>query len=251
MTIKIVRVASAFAVGLGLSGCALTPAATQPTTSAALATATPLGVSGELGGTPDAGIVAQRVGGNDLQQPSTNDSINVRPTSTAVGRTTPAVLTPQDTATATVVPTPQDTATASATVRPTGTATVVPTPVIVAPIHLTEAEIGGGKLQPHYWTNTPAIVFSLGAAPGTSPGLRPQVEVEPLARPYTGKPTAEGAPLAPDRPGSGYHPGTGLPEGGYHWQARLGDDQGHAGPWTDISRGRPSGWIAHRLRPRW
>jgi hypothetical protein len=104
--------------------------------------------------------------------------------------------------------------------------------VILAPTHLAQAELGGGKLLPHYWTNTHAVVFSLAAAPGTTAGLYPQVEVQPLGHPYGGKPTAQGSPVPPNGPGSvTVQVGT-WPEGPYHWQARLSDGAGHNGPWA-------------------
>jgi hypothetical protein len=61
--------------------------------------------------------------------------------------------------------------------------------------------------------------------------------VEPLSHAYTGKPTASGAPLTPDTPGTVVIVVSNLPEGSYHWQARLSDGQGHNGPWVDYYDG--------------
>ena len=141
--------------------------------------------------------------------------------------------TPQPTQTSTSIPA----ATPTQTPMPRKTATAVPTPVIMAPVNLGEAELGGSKLYARYWTNTKAIIFSMGAAPGTTPGMRPEVELEPLSRPYTGKPTASGAPLTPDAPGTITIAVSNVPEGAYHWQARLSDGQGHNGPWVDFYNG--------------
>jgi len=130
---------------------------------------------------------------------------------------------------------PSDTPIPSAT--HTYTPTPVPTPVILGPAQLAEREIGGGKLLPRYWTNTPAIVFTMSAASGSAPATRPEVEVLPVARAFTGTPTAEGAPMQPGQPGSVTLSVATLPQGAYHWQARLSDGNGHNGPWVDYYNG--------------
>ena len=109
--------------------------------------------------------------------------------------------------------------------------------MILAPVQLAEAEVGGGKLLPRYWTNTRAVAFSMAAAPGTTAGMRPQVEVVRLSQPYKGVPTAAGQALSPDQAGEVIVPVGSLPEGAYHWQGRLADDRGHSGPWTDYYQG--------------
>lgn len=113
----------------------------------------------------------------------------------------------------------------------------MPTPVVLAPLHLKEEELGGGTLLPRYWTNTPAIVFSMAVAPGSAPALRPEVEVRPVAKAFTGSPTAEGAVLVPGQRGSVTVNVSHLPEGAYHWQGRLSDGAGHNGPWVDYYAG--------------
>ena len=121
--------------------------------------------------------------------------------------------------------------------------------MILAPASLGRAEVGGSRLFPRYWTNTTAIVFSMAAAPGTSPGMRPEVEIEPLAKPFTQEPTAEGALIPPNHAGTvtvEVAPGRDI----YHWQARLADDHGHAGPWVDYYQGPAFRIDRTRLRRR-
>lgn len=205
-------VATQVAAAVAATVSALTPGTTpsgQTTDQPPQGNGTPQGTGTPRGG-PDTPATATRA---DTAQPA--------PTGTRAGaaQSTPTATPPAPTATATATRTP------------------APTPVILAPIHLAEAELGGGKLLPHYWTNTHAVVFSLVAAPGTSPGLYPQVEVQPLDHRYTGRPTAQGAPMPPGSAGTvSIQTGT-WPEGPYHWQARLSDGAGHNGPWADYYQG--------------
>lgn len=151
--------------------------------------------------------------------------------------------TPSPRPSVTASPRPTDTATprpsATASPRPSSTpsSTAVPTPVILAPVDLSQTEFGGSKLYPRYWTNTKAIVFGMTAAPGTSAGMRPEVEVEPLARAFTGQVTAEGALMPPNHAGTVLVDVRAWAEGPYHWQARLTDDHGHRGPWSVYYQG--------------
>jgi hypothetical protein len=108
--------------------------------------------------------------------------------------------------------------------------------VLLAPVHLAERETGGGKLYPHYWTNTTAVVFSLQVPAGVTLGVRPQIEVEPLGKSYTGIPTAEGPALLPGQPGEITLQAHSLAEGAYHWQARLADGA-FRGPWANYYDG--------------
>jgi lipoprotein-anchoring transpeptidase ErfK/SrfK len=165
-----------------------------------------------------------------------------RPPSPVRGGPGPAPTgTPVDPGQPTATPTTPAPSSTSTHPIPTSTATPTrtpaPTPVILAPIRLAEAEVGGGKLFPRYWTNTHAIVFTLAAAPGTTAGLYPQVEVQPLGRLYTGKATAQGAAMPPNAPAAVTIQVATLAEGPYHWQARLSDGAGHNGPWADYYAG--------------
>jgi hypothetical protein len=167
---------------------------------------------------------------------ATSPSAPRAPRAMSSATTAPAphmTATPMPRATATRVPS----ATASPVPTSTPSVTPVPTPVILAPIDLAQAEVGGTKLYPRYWTNTKAIAFNMAAAPGTSAGMRPEVEVETLSHPFTGRATAEGALMQPNHAGSVVVDLSTWVDGPYHWQARLADDRGHAGPWADYYQG--------------
>lgn len=214
MQIRTIR----FAVSLipfVLSGCALNP---QSGTS---------GAARPAQGSPAPAQVAQSSGAGQAAPTSGIIFATETGTVTAVPDVTAATGTPAASFTAT----PTGTTTATATTTP------VPTPVILAPVGLAEAEIGGSRLLPRYWTNAHAIRFTVAAAPGTAPGLRPEVEIEPLEHPYTARPTVAGSALIPNQPGTVIAAIDALPEGAYHWQARLTDGTGHAGPWTDYYAG--------------
>ena len=130
------------------------------------------------------------------------------------------------------------TATSSSASHPSPTAspTPVPTPMLLAPVHLQQRENGGGKLAPRYWTNTGAVVLTVGSPNGTSPGLRPQVELEPLRTPYNGIPSGEGQALLPGETTAITVAINGLAEGAYHWRARLVTGPWR-GPWADYYPG--------------
>ncbi|HVA93199.1 MAG TPA: L,D-transpeptidase family protein [Chloroflexota bacterium] len=217
-------------IPLFLAGCSVIPSTSG---SSAPATPAPAMVATQVAMDVQATIAAR--------SPTTDPPPGV-PTATPFrGGAGPTPQGGAPTPTITVAPTGTSTTLPSATPAPsasrTNTPTVIPTPVILSPIHLAEQEIGGGKLLPRYWTNTPAIVFSLGAPSGTAPATRPEVEVEPLSRAFTGTPTGVGSPLQPGLPGSVTIAVSKLPEGPYHWQARLSDGNGHTGPWVDYYNG--------------
>jgi hypothetical protein len=125
-------------------------------------------------------------------------------------------------------------ATRTSTAVPTDT--LVPTPILLAPVSLAEHEAGGGKLAPRYWTNTSAVVLTVGAPTGGSAGVVPQVELEPIASAYNGLPSGQGMPLLPGQTTAITVPVSQLPEGAYHWRARLALDKAR-GPWADYYNG--------------
>ncbi len=137
---------------------------------------------------------------------------------------------------------PSDTprASATATTKPTSTriptATPVPTPMLLAPVGLSEREAGGGKLAPRYWTNASAVVLTVEAPAGGTAGALPQVELEPLNSPYNGLPSGQGMPLLPGQTTAITVSVSQLPEGAYHWRARLALDKWR-GPWSDFYDG--------------
>ncbi len=145
------------------------------------------------------------------------------------GAVTSTVASSSDTST--VAPSATRPPSSTPTPAATATATPVPTPVLLAPTKLAEREIGGGTLLPRYWTNTSAVVFTVAAPPGVTLGLRPQIELAPLARPFDGLPTAEGQALPATQIGQITVDVGKLPEGAYHWRARLTDGK-YRGPWA-------------------
>ena len=205
--VKIVSIAAATLAALILSGCTAIPGTSQ---DAAAPAATP-------------SIVAQQPGAHLAVDSATSRPTQSMAHAPTLTSTIPAKVSP------TIV---RPTATASPSVTSSATATAAPTPVILGPVHLGEAEVGGSKLFARYWTNTRAIVFSMAPPPGSAVGLRPEVEVQLLARPFSGVATAEGALIQPGQSGSVVVQVASLPEGAYHWQARFADDQGHVGPWA-------------------
>jgi hypothetical protein len=215
-----------------LSGCALQTAsdsnnATVPPT-AAIATQVAAAVAATVAARVGADASAPTVSGATATTPAiTNSSTATGVPASAVpsGTDSPPTNTP-------VVP-PSASATLAATSTPVATFTPspVPTPIILAPAKLAEREIGGGKLLPRYWTNTLAVVFSVTAPPGLTLGLRPQIELQPLNKPFDGLPTAEGQALPATQIGEITMDVSKLPEGAYHWQARLTDGK-YRGPWA-------------------
>jgi len=188
-----------------LGGCAVLPGSIP---SGAAPAPSPVSAATEIAAAVQATLTARTVPAGSHQQTST-------PSAIAVGT---ASATRDAAATATSSPSP------------------APTPVIPAPVRLAEREAGGGPLEARYWTNTSAIVFTVGAAAGASAGLRPQIELEPVSTAYKGIPSLEGQALAPGQTEALTMDVTQLPEGAYHWQARLTDGQ-YRGPWADFYAG--------------
>jgi hypothetical protein len=224
-------------IPLFLAGCAVVPGGSSPSSApdanavatqvAAAVQATIAAALGPVSTAKPSDPPATSRGGpaQDPRSPTVTHSTTV-PTTVAGSSSTPGST-----------GTPLPSATPVPSVTSTATVTAAPTPVVLAPRELAEQEIGGGKLLPHYWTNTPAIVFSMAAAPGNAPAMRPEVEVRPIDRPFTGNPTAEGAVMTPGKPGTVTINVGGLAEGAYHWQGRLSDGAGHDGPWVDYYAG--------------
>ncbi|HXT36846.1 MAG TPA: hypothetical protein VN837_14820, partial [Chloroflexota bacterium] len=231
------------ATPLLLAGCAVVPGspsssapATPPpalvaTQVAAAVQATMAALSGTVDPPPGGSTATPFRGGAGPTPQVVTSALTASPAGPTSTQVSPLSATPRPSGTTH----PSDTPIPSAT--HTYTPTPVPTPVILGPAQLAEREIGGGKLLPRYWTNTPAIVFTMSAASGSAPATRPEVEVLPVARAFTGTPTAEGAPMQPGQPGSVTLSVATLPQGAYHWQARLSDGNGHNGPWVDYYNG--------------
>ncbi|HWE63041.1 MAG TPA: L,D-transpeptidase family protein [Chloroflexota bacterium] len=243
--------AAALILPVLLAGCTALPGTTQnavpsPTAQAPVALAQVTATAQQTMPSPTAqGTAAVRQGAAGTGNPpaaATAVARNNDPAATATPTTAPSATTtssPSTTASPRPSPTASPRPSATASPRPSNTpsVTAVPTPVILAPTTLREAEVGGSKLYPRYWTNTRAIAISMTAAPGTSAGMRPEVEIEPLAKQFTGQPTAEGALMPPTGAGTVTVEVSSWAEGPYHWQARLADDRGHAGPWVDYYQG--------------
>jgi hypothetical protein len=208
---KLICLTCTLVMSLGLAGCSLLPGSSQ---SASSSQQTSASVATQVAAAVSATVSARAPGGAAAR----TDTATSGPSPATATATTKASVTPTARPNATTTPTPS------------------PTPALPAPVHLAEREIGGGKLLPRYWTNTSAIVFTLQAPPGTTLGLRPQVELEPLGKAFTGFPTAEGQALPPSQAGAVTVQIGSLPEGPYHWQARLTEGQ-NRGPWADFYNG--------------
>jgi L,D-transpeptidase catalytic domain len=217
---------------MALTGCALQtasdPTATTPPATAAIATQVAEAVAATISARVGTGSPAPVAGTRTPTTPA------VTPTGAAVnaGAATAHTATPSSNL-ANVPASSTPTLPPSATPSPAATFTPspVPTPILLAPTNLAEREIGGGKLLPRYWTNTSAVVITVAAPPGVTLGLRPQIELQPLDKPFDGMPTAEGQALPASQIGEITVDVAKLPEGAYHWRARLTDGK-YRGPWA-------------------
>lgn len=79
-------------------------------------------------------------------------------------------------------------------------------------------------------------MFTVGAPAAGSAGAVPQVELESLATRYNGLPSGQGLPLLPGQTTAITLSVSQLPEGAYHWRARLALDKWR-GPWADYYDG--------------
>lgn len=124
-------------------------------------------------------------------------------------------------------------ATATATPAPTATATSIPTPA--APTRAMLA-VGSGPALPYgAWISAAQVTLRIRLAASTTATLIPEVEVEPVSAPFTGVPTAQGAPL---QVRAGQQPlalvtVSRLADGQrYHWRARVRAANGAASLWS-------------------
>lgn len=115
-----------------------------------------------------------------------------------------------------------------------------------APVAL--AQQGASVLAPDSLLNRAAVTLSFRAGAGTSPA-RPEIELEPAGRPFTGRVSARGRPIPAGVRGVAIHMVlSGLHDGvAYHWRVRLrGRDQRSSG-WAMFGAGRRGGAISFRV----
>jgi hypothetical protein len=115
---------------------------------------------------------------------------------------------------------------------PIGAAVAADAPVVPAPPANLGMTIAGTEkpVAPGAWIDQARVDLHFAVAVTTAP-LTPQVEIQPSAAAFTGKPNFEGVPLSSS--GTASVRVRGLRDGRlYHWAARVVDSQGNASGWV-------------------